>query len=103
MTANFSFVPIVSDDHYKVILRPHTEYDRTRRTEVNPGRGITYVYGIDENLSGTLTEVIEVWFDRARSEWTAASVIRWMERNASNLPAPTTERPAPSGRPVLAG
>lgn len=96
-------MPIVSEDHYKVILRPHTEYDRTRRTEVNPSRGISYVYGVGANLSGTLTEVIEVWFDRARSEWTAASVVRWMERNAGSLPPPSTRVEAPDGRPALAG
>ena len=95
-----AFIPIVGDHHYKVILRPETEYEGKRRTTVHKAEGISYVYGTVETPVGTVTEVIEVWFDRSKTRWTASSVVGWMEKHADRLPPPSTKRRAPTGGPA---
>lgn len=98
------YIPVVSDDHYKVVLAPSTTYDSTRRTLVIPERGITYVYGVTAGgVAGETTEIIEVWFSRGRKGWTASRVVDWMQEHGEALPAPTRERRASGGRPALAG
>lgn len=97
------FIPVVSDGHYKVILKPSTAYDSTRRTTTFPERGISYVYGVTQGgVAGETTEIIEVWFERGR-RWNTSRVLDWMQEHGNALPTPSRQRAVPEGRPALAG
>lgn len=105
MGSNFDgrrYIPVIAEEVYKVILAPALQYQGTRRSPAFPRSGISYLYGLSApGVQGVQTEIVEVWFERAR--WTASQVIDWMERHGSALPRPSPVKAVPSGSPALAG
>lgn len=84
-------IPIQSDSHYRLVIKPRHMFESTRRTTVDSDQGISYVYAQTQGLLGGSGEVVEIWFEKVKG-WTASKVKAWAKKHSNGLPAPAARR-----------